>query len=172
MMDSKGCNSVVTQHHNHDSSDLMAKNALEMREVLEPQEILKLLLDFKHIFPRLDSRVENFEAFAEKFAKFAHVYAGNMDGKTCGFLAFYANDFLTKVAFISLIGMLEGYRGKRLGQQLMDFCQKCARDVGMTILRLEVDLDNYTAIAFYEKNGFVQYGEKMEKSMYMEKSLI
>ena len=46
-----------------------------------------------------------------------------------------------------------------------------ASKTGMTGMRLEVDLDNPGAIAFYKKLGFREVGEKLSGSMYMERRL-
>lgn len=140
--------------------------------VTDENMILNYILKFKHIFPRLESRINDFTEFSKKLCENAHVYVCMCDNESCGFLAFYANDIVNKIGFITLIGLLDEYRGKHLGQRLLDYCQLVSITCGMESLRLEVDLSNTTAISFYEKNGFKQEGALLEESMYMVKKFV
>ena len=51
------------------------------------------------------------------------------------------------------------YIGKRVGHMLMQTCLAFARKKGYKVLWLGVWEQNARAISFYEKNGFVRFGE-------------
>lgn len=56
------------------------------------------------------------------------------------------------------IGVLKAYWGLGLGKALTEACIACAREAGYTQLELSVVADNTSAIALYEKVGFVEFG--------------
>lgn len=56
------------------------------------------------------------------------------------------------------IGVLKAYWGLGLGKALTEACIACAREAGYTQLELSVVADNASAIALYEKVGFVEFG--------------
>ncbi|AUV82401.1 GNAT family N-acetyltransferase [Salinigranum rubrum] len=55
---------------------------------------------------------------------------------------------------IADIYVLERYRGTGLARALVDRARTRARESGCTEVKLEVDVDNDRALAFYEKIGF------------------
>ena len=148
------------------------EDMLSFVEVANAGEVLDLLRKFDPVFPHMKEKVSDYETFAEKIVDHAVVCVARTGAQTCGMVVFYANDFAEKVAYISLLGLLPEWQGRRLGCQLLNYCCEYAREKGMIAIRLEVDLDNSHAITFYEKNGFIPYGEKMLSSIYMEKMLI
>jgi len=48
------------------------------------------------------------------------------------------------------------FRGRKLGQQLLDHLVAHARQKGTTLIRLETGIHQHEAIALYERNGFRQ----------------
>ena len=48
------------------------------------------------------------------------------------------------------------FRGRKLGQQLLDHLVAHARQKGATLIRLETGIHQHEAIALYERNGFRQ----------------
>ena len=56
------------------------------------------------------------------------------------------------------IGVIDGYRGRGLGAQLLDVTLARARRIGLTRVELGVRERNAPAIALYEKFGFVREG--------------
>lgn len=139
--------------------------------VKDTKRILELLQQFDEVLPHLKEKVSDYLAFSEKLAQFAQVLCAVEEEKTCGFVVFYANDINTHTAFVTLLACAQAYQGKGLGKELMERVSGEAAHAGMTKVRLEVDLDNIGAIAFYTKLGYRQVGEKMQSSMYMEKEL-
>lgn len=58
------------------------------------------------------------------------------------------------------IGVLEDYRGRGIGKQLMQATLAAAADAGITRIELEVFAPNTTAIALYKRFGFEVEGVK------------
>lgn len=56
------------------------------------------------------------------------------------------------------IGILQAYWGIGIGRALTEACIECARQAGYAQLELDVVAENASAIALYQKLGFVEYG--------------
>lgn len=63
------------------------------------------------------------------------------------------------------IYVAESYRGTGLADRLFDRVERRAREQGCTELRLEVDVDNERAMAFYERRGFSIARHEMRASV-------
>ena len=96
-------------------------------------------------------------------------YEGGLE--PIGYNAFYANDYETKVAYISNIGVLDGFQRNHVGSELMRKCIEISKSEGMDILRLEVLKKNSKAIAFYTKWDFSFEGEGDGDTFYMSRRL-
>ena len=140
-------------------------------KVTAVQDIYGLLNDFEVIFPHLREKISSFKEYAEKLSQNAEVVKGLIDGKLCGILVYYQNDLINHTAYVSLIGVFEEFRGKKVADLLLEFCESSAKQAGMTKLKLEVDDDNARAIAFYRKKGFIEVA-KGKESAYMQKNII
>ncbi|MBQ9314991.1 MAG: GNAT family N-acetyltransferase [Clostridia bacterium] len=113
----------------------------------------------------------NFEELFQKIDTLAEFVIVTSDKSPIGYAAMYANDLVTKEAFITLIGVNSDYQGEHIGSRLMDNCILLARKNGMNIVRLEVlDVDK-GAQAFYRKQGFWEDGRCSRESIYMKKVL-
>lgn len=71
-----------------------------------------------------------------------------------GFIAFYANDAASQVAYITIIAVARQARGKGIGHRLIYHCMSLSKSRGMKTLMLKVHKDNETAICFYKSLGF------------------
>jgi len=145
---------------------------MEIKIVTDINQISSLLSIFDCVFSSLDEIIQDYALFAQKLAQNAVVCVAKENKTICGLAAFYANDFENKTAFITLFGILPAFQRKHIGKQLMDFCFSAAINRGMEYIRLEVDLNNPNAIAFYENNGFTRTGDYTPTSMYMKKALV
>ena len=56
------------------------------------------------------------------------------------------------------IGVIDGYRGRGVGSRLLAIALERARAIGLTRIELSVREHNASAIALYEKFGFVSEG--------------
>ena len=146
-------------------------DSVEFEYVNSKEKTLDLLKRFDCVFPHLKQKISSYEDYAEKLFRYANVCVCLYDGNICGLLVYYANDIETKVSYISLIGVLSEWQGKKIGKMMLDHCVARCKINGMLRLQLEVDIDNYNAIEFYKRNGFVVIGNKSATSMNMMKEL-
>lgn len=140
-------------------------------KVADEQEILSILEEFNDVFPHLNEKIDNMESYAKKLTLYSNFYVVQELGKNVGILVFYSNDTDKKTAYLTLIGVKDSLRGKGLGKDLLLFCEEKSKSDGMDKLFLEVDLDNESAMLFYQKNGFC-FGDRTDRnSIYLYKSL-
>lgn len=71
-----------------------------------------------------------------------------------GLLCFYANDYISKTAFCSAIGVVTSYRGGNIAKNLVKFGIDCTKEVGMDFVRVEVDKNNPGVVAFLKRFNF------------------
>ena len=71
-----------------------------------------------------------------------------------GYCAIYANDFINRTAYITLIVVRNEFQGKHVGRDLLKRALEIATNYGMDSCVLEVRKNNISAIRFYESNGF------------------
>lgn len=64
-----------------------------------------------------------------------------------------------RVIEIERIYVLKAFYGQKLGKKLIDFCTDWAKAKGFKVIWLGVWEHNTNAIKFYEKMGFVRFGE-------------
>lgn len=66
---------------------------------------------------------------------------------------------------ISTIVVDEQYRGRGVGQKLLDRIYEWAKEVNISEVELSVFSFNETAVKFYENNGFKEVRKKMSKKI-------
>ena len=110
-----------------------------------------------------------YEELIEKIYKNGIVIAAK-SGSINGLIAFYANDYTSKTAYITSVLVSLNSRGKGLGTALMKECEKICREKCFERIRLEVNSENGIAVSLYKKLGYM-YSEINQKSVYMEKIL-
>ena len=106
------------------------------------------------------------QSLAKKYAQNATVFVAYVNEEPKGLCAFYANDNVTKIAFLSMIVVAKGEQGKGIGKELICRMIKHCISNGMTQLKLEVANTNYSAIRFYEKQGFAVEKELKDTIIY------
>lgn len=123
-------------------------------------------------FPRgLVSRA-NYGEILSKICKYAVFIGADNEGQPAGYAALYANSLETKIAYISMIGVLDCMQGRHIGSQLMKKCIRVARNNGMQFIRLEVLNTNKKAIDFYYRSGFQFEGKCSADSVYLIKDIL
>ena len=128
---------------------------ITFKRITNIEECKKVLLHFSKCLESLQKK-DAIEFFAEKFSKYANVIvAENTEKVRMGFIAYYANNLESKTAYITMIATLPEYRGKHIGQSLMDYCKKDITAKDFSFIKLEVGKENHIAQKFYQKNGFV-----------------
>ena len=77
------------------------------------------------------------------------------DGRLAGFCVLM---LAPDVAHLLVIAVARAHHRQGLGSRLMEWCEQCARDHGLPGILLEVRPSNQTALAFYERQGFLRIG--------------
>jgi ribosomal protein S18 acetylase RimI-like enzyme len=161
-----------------DKSRLLNKNnrnfGLESCKIMQIKnqiEVKNILFSFDSVFnPKLSKRLPNLDIYSKKVFKYAEVYAA-VDNYILGFVAFYANDKKTNIAYLTQIAVQPEVANRGIGRMLLEKCIKTSKANGMSILKLEVYKYNLNAIRFYEKNGFDFYDNASVESIYMIKRI-
>ena len=104
--------------------------------------------------PPLSGRI-NINDYAIKIASMATRFEAWSTGELVGMVAAYCNDKTTRVAHITSVSVLKGWKGKGIAQTLIHKCLEHAKTAGMRQVGLEVATGNLPAIKLYERNGFV-----------------
>lgn len=139
---------------------MLLKTSESFEETCEAFEMLKT--EFYNI-------PENYNEFVAKVHKYGIcVIAKNETVE--GLIAFYANNYETKMAFITSVLVSENSKGKGIGTQLVKNCENICREKGFEKISLEVNKENYVAISLYSKFGYKPFKEG-DVSIYMEKNI-
>lgn len=109
------------------------------------------------------------DSFSNKIYKNGICIIGEKDG-VCAVIAFYANDEISKTAFITSVLVSSSERGQGIGTVLVQNAENYCKKKYYKKMRLEVDSENKAAISLYKKLGYSIYEER-GKSLYMEKEL-
>lgn len=126
-----------------------------IRRTCNQEEIEFILHRFSTTLRSLMRGEEFRKEMAIKFSKYGNVLvAEDYKGCICAFVAYYANDFNTEEAFISMIAVLPPYRKNGYGKRLLNLVIQEAREKKMKSVCLEVEKSNNNAIEFYRKNSF------------------
>lgn len=91
--------------------------------------------------------------FINKLIKFGYLFVAEQDGRLVGLIGFYANDMLSKVAYVSSFCVAKDVEGRGISRELFERFLVLARSSGMTAVSLNVVKDNPRAISFYTKMG-------------------
>lgn len=145
-------------------------DSIRYKRISGIDECRKVLLQFRSCLESLQEEGA-IDFFARKFSNYAYVIvAENGLDESMGFIAYYANNIESKTAFVTMIATLPSYRGKHIGQSLLEYCKKDILTKGFVSVQLEVRKDNIVAQRFYRNNGFVVVDEKENLLMSWEEN--
>lgn len=130
-------------------------------------EIYDLLIEFEECFPHLREKIVDFESFSKKLSEFAKVIICRLGNKNIALSIFYCNDKISRIGYISLIGVKKEFRGLGIGKQLFDQTKNIMKECGMCRIKLEVDKDNLNAKRFYFYLGFKSFEKSYKDSEYL-----
>lgn len=82
------------------------------------------------------------------------IFVAEVNGKVTGFVATKLGDPEPSGAYIDSIIVKPEYRGRGIGQQLLERCISSLKDRGVSFLHLHVRSDFPLSVNFWEKNGF------------------
>ena len=141
-----------------------------MKCITELKDIKEILEQFKNDLPSLMEGKVNIDTFSQKLHQFGRMCVYEDLGVTKGFAAYYANDEVKNIAYLSMIAVKRLYRREHIGTQLLCFVEKKSCLAGMKFLRLEVNKLNDSAIRFYKRHQY-SITEETTESYYMTKEL-
>lgn len=128
---------------------------LETRRVLRIEE--SDLHDYEVLLsqvPLVDLRGCRALSYLQKLVTFGEVHAVYEDGRPRGFIGFYANDNITRQAYLSFLVVDSSLRGKGCGASLVERFIDVCRAAEMRSIELNVAVFNHAAIDFYSRFGF------------------
>lgn len=114
--------------------------------------------------------LEQIERFVrEGIAADAVQFVARCEGQVVGWADIFP-DWAAAVAHRGHVGMglLAPWRGRRIGQRLLQACLEKARARGLTRIELEARIDNHRAIALYERLGFRREALKVRAMRFGE----
>lgn len=111
------------------------------------------------------------ESHSKKLCNFAETFEIWFEDKLIGLCACYMNDIDSKVAYITHIEINKGYKGLGLGSRVLKMVFAKALALNYVAIKLEVSINNISAINFYHKNGFVDIGVSRAGCYFMLKKL-
>lgn len=68
--------------------------------------------------------------------------------------------------WVELIAVCPSMQGHGFGKQLLSYVENIAQQKGLEGIKLAVEIDNLSAIAFYEKRGYLRTGVLKDKYTY------
>lgn len=115
----------------------------------------------------LSARVDLME-YAKKLADKAFISATIKNDKIIGLVAMYCNDIDKRYAYVPLVAVDGGYRGKKISKSLMTCAIMYAKDNGFKILGLHTE--NPIALKLYESLGFAIIQDSPRKYLELDLS--
>ena len=85
------------------------------------------------------------------------LYVAEINGCIVGFVTLRANGIGNFGAFVRLLAVKDGFRGKGIGKQLVEFATKIAANHDRNLFLL-CSTKNSLGISFYESSGFEKIG--------------
>ncbi len=133
------------------------------------EEALKLLNEFDMEFsPHLSSYVD-IKEYAEKLSRYANFLIAEEHGRVIGHLAFYKNQNAMEL-YVTALCVLNAYRGKGVGKQLLNYLCNIGLSKGYTNISLEMRRDNKNTLGFYKKMQF-EISQTRSETILMKKKI-
>lgn len=89
-------------------------------------------------------------------------FVARFNDQIVGFIMGFQSQVNIKKFFLWQIGILSCYRGREIGEKLLEKLETVAKEYGCKTIELTVDPENIPSQKFFEKNGYknVSYKEK------------
>lgn len=149
---------------------IFARNGVEFialgKEEEDIERMVNILVNIKSsfLFPTDDK--EQLYKYAKKLIDNGNNFVLNKEGEDMGVVSIYCNDFVTKTAYTSTIGIIPSQRGGRLITYIVSFALEFAKEVGMERYRAEVHKINAKWLNLLLKYNF-QIEKETEDGTYM-----
>lgn len=121
-------------------------------------ELINLLKEFNDEFP-LVFNDKDLNSYTQKLIDNSEILIELIDEKLAGFIAFYANNYIDKKAFLSMLIIHKDFRERGIASSLMARAINYLETHEFKTFELEVLKKNTKAIEFYFKNGFKELHE-------------
>jgi len=145
---------------------------LSFINIKEEKTIFELLLHFNNSFvPSLTERGIDLDLYSKKLSTDSICIGAYYNDVCTGFISFYANDYKNLISYLTLIVVDDEYRGRKIGQLLLDKFIEVSIERRMKKAKLEVHENNLVAINLYKKNGFKFFEKSSNGFIYMVKNL-
>lgn len=132
----------------------------EIQKITSYEKITECWTNLSDEFiPNLKSSEKDFYDLMDKVSRNGITFSCCNHCTLLGGISFYANDHISKTAFITLLATSPLSRGVGVGHALLTKAIKESFDNKMTAVRLDVRKDNEVAIMFYKSHGFKLVGE-------------
>ena len=143
-----------------------------LKIVTDTTEKRRIMLACDDAFTISVTQRSNFEELFDKIDKnAAFIGAYTRKREIAGYCAIYANNAISRIAYITLFCVRSQMQRMHVGTELMDASIEEAVLRGMNTIKLEVLIVDRGAIEFYKRNGFVITGCAADDSYYMERSI-
>lgn len=154
------CNRVRSTHEEYEKDILILPVVRDEKK----EEIIYMFDDAfaKSVVERVD-----FKDTLIKIKNNANVIVAVLNGEIVGFSAFYMNNFIENIVYITLIAVNEKYRGHHIGTLMMNYIKSVSQLNGFCRIRLEVQKDNDNALSFYRYHSFEFECVASDSSVYM-----
>lgn len=144
---------------------------LEIRKVNNSSQIQEIISFCDDSFREPILKREGSQEMLYKVTNFSIFLVAYVGEDIAGYAAFYANDNVNKIAYLTLIAIKPEFQSKGIGCELLTKCEELALNNGMTEMKLEVKKYNTGAMRFYEAHGYLYLSECNKNSFFMIKKL-
>ncbi|MFA6246110.1 MAG: GNAT family N-acetyltransferase [Mucilaginibacter sp.] len=115
-------------------------------------------------------QVDDLQSYVDKIMQHACIISIIEDNSLQGFLAYYANNYESKEAFLSMTIIAPRSRKLGYGRRLVDFCLTDLLYKGFKKCKTEVNENNTAALNVCKKCGFLEY-RRTGCSVFLEKEI-
>lgn len=130
------------------------------------EQVHKFLLETDMEFATPLSEKVNIDDYAKKLSEFSHFAYCIDEDKIIGMISCYTNN--PPLGYISNVCVKSEYQNKGVFSLMFSTLIDSMEQLGIKILRLEVDNSNANAQNVYLRKGFVFSAQASEHSKYME----
>lgn len=143
------------------------ENDILILPVVRDEKKEEIIYMFDDAFEKSVVERVNFKDTLKKIKNNANVIVAVLNGEIVGYSAFYMNNFIENIVYITLIAVNEKYRGHHIGTLMMKYIKSASQLNGFCRIRLEVRKDNDNAISFYRYHSFEFERVASDTSVYM-----
>lgn len=148
----------------------MYNNVLNKEHITE-NELYDFLLLTNDEFPVQLNEKTDLKETANKLYLLGDIFCLKDRGNIVGLVAGYSNNKEDKMGYISVVVLLNEYRGRGFAAELVKTFLKNARTKGMKKLFLYTHRENAKAVSLYKKLGFYEVDSKRNGDYTLEVTL-